>query len=97
MMAGVVRPVASEVVGHHVDPIHRLQQKLLAEPFERARIGRGGHRHDHRPPFLRADGVELFAKAPGQSLEADDFLLGVGILPVEVDPVVIIFVDDRHD
>ena len=39
MMAGVVRPVAGEVVGHHVDPIHGLEQELLAEPFERAGIG----------------------------------------------------------
>ena len=96
-MARLVGPLAGEVVGHHVDPVHRLQEEVLAEPAERPRVGRGGHRLDHRPTLADTDGVDLLAEPAGQPLEADHLLLRVGVLPVEVDPVVIVLVDDRED
>ena len=47
-------------------------------------------------PFFFAQLIELLAEPARQPLEAGDFLLGIGILPVEVDPVVVELVHDLH-
>jgi hypothetical protein len=57
---------------------------------------RDGNCLQHGPTFLFSDFIELPAKTARKPLEADDFRIGVGVLPVEIDSVIVVLVDNAH-
>src|SRR4051794_24892472 len=97
MMSGVGCPLTGIVVGHHIEPVHRLEEQVLANPANGSGISRSGHGQQPRPPAPECQGVEFLTKSADQAFEAYYLSLIVRVLPVEIDTIIIRRPNDLED